>query len=216
MMANSQQLRCHTKEYGSSWIFEPCLTWANVLRRVQRSVFSLVTGSCGALGGRARDHSSTPPGSASRAIVHRRGRRHWHAGHHQLHRLGALHRPPPTRSTTASRARGSSTSPGPRSLAGPRRMTEAAHNPVSGNPASAESARRQTPARGRCHSTGGVGGPDPGRRPVAVALPPSPPTLSPAAATVLLRILTNAAKRQEANADPDGSPVPVQSTTSEG
>jgi predicted ATP-dependent serine protease len=31
-----------TKEYGSSWIFERCLTWANVLQRVQRSAFSLV------------------------------------------------------------------------------------------------------------------------------------------------------------------------------
>jgi hypothetical protein len=31
-----------TKEYGSSWIFELCLTWANALRRVQRSAFSLV------------------------------------------------------------------------------------------------------------------------------------------------------------------------------
>jgi hypothetical protein len=31
-----------TKEYGSSWIFELCLTWANGLQRVQRSVFSLV------------------------------------------------------------------------------------------------------------------------------------------------------------------------------
>jgi hypothetical protein len=30
-----------TKEYGSSWIFERCLTWANVLQRVQRSAFSL-------------------------------------------------------------------------------------------------------------------------------------------------------------------------------
>jgi hypothetical protein len=31
-----------TKEYGSSWIFEPCLTWANALRRVQHPGFSLV------------------------------------------------------------------------------------------------------------------------------------------------------------------------------
>jgi len=31
-----------TKEYGSSWIFELRLTWANALRRVQRSVFALV------------------------------------------------------------------------------------------------------------------------------------------------------------------------------
>jgi hypothetical protein len=31
-----------TKEYGSSWIFEPCLTCANTLRRVQCSAFSLV------------------------------------------------------------------------------------------------------------------------------------------------------------------------------
>src|SRR5512132_3582146 len=30
------------KEYGSSWIFEPCLTWANALRRVQHPGFSLV------------------------------------------------------------------------------------------------------------------------------------------------------------------------------
>jgi uncharacterized protein YjbI with pentapeptide repeats len=33
-----------TKEYGSSWIFRPCLTCANALRRVQHSAFSLVTG----------------------------------------------------------------------------------------------------------------------------------------------------------------------------
>jgi hypothetical protein len=33
--------RPYTKEYGSSWIFELCLTWANVLQRVQRSAFSL-------------------------------------------------------------------------------------------------------------------------------------------------------------------------------
>jgi hypothetical protein len=32
-----------TKEHGSSWIFERFLTWANALRRVQCSVFSLVT-----------------------------------------------------------------------------------------------------------------------------------------------------------------------------
>jgi hypothetical protein len=31
-----------TKEYGSSWIFEPCLTWANAIRRVQHPGFSLV------------------------------------------------------------------------------------------------------------------------------------------------------------------------------
>jgi hypothetical protein len=31
-----------TKEYGSSWIFKLCLTWANALQRVQRSAFSLV------------------------------------------------------------------------------------------------------------------------------------------------------------------------------
>jgi hypothetical protein len=31
-----------TKEYGSSWILERYLTWANALRRVQCSVFSLV------------------------------------------------------------------------------------------------------------------------------------------------------------------------------
>src|SRR5215218_8652855 len=31
-----------TKEYGSSWIFELCLIWANALQRVQRSAFSLV------------------------------------------------------------------------------------------------------------------------------------------------------------------------------
>src|SRR4029450_8704737 len=30
-----------TKEYGSSWIFEPCLTWANALQLVQHSGFSL-------------------------------------------------------------------------------------------------------------------------------------------------------------------------------
>jgi hypothetical protein len=35
-------MRAHTKEYGSSWIFEPCLTWANALRRVQHPGFSLV------------------------------------------------------------------------------------------------------------------------------------------------------------------------------
>jgi hypothetical protein len=32
-----------TKEYGSSWIFERYLTWANALRRVHCSVFSLVS-----------------------------------------------------------------------------------------------------------------------------------------------------------------------------
>src|SRR5215217_7903632 len=31
-----------TKGNGSSWIFEPRLTWANVLRRVQQPAFSLV------------------------------------------------------------------------------------------------------------------------------------------------------------------------------
>ena len=31
-----------TKGYGSSWIFEPRLTWANARQRVQRSAFSLV------------------------------------------------------------------------------------------------------------------------------------------------------------------------------
>jgi hypothetical protein len=30
-----------TKENGSSWIFELCLTWANALQPVQRSAFSL-------------------------------------------------------------------------------------------------------------------------------------------------------------------------------
>jgi hypothetical protein len=30
-----------TKENRSSWIFEPCLTWANAIQRVQRSAFSL-------------------------------------------------------------------------------------------------------------------------------------------------------------------------------
>jgi len=35
-----------TKEYGSSWIFEPCLTWANALRRVQHPGFSLVSPGC--------------------------------------------------------------------------------------------------------------------------------------------------------------------------
>jgi hypothetical protein len=39
----SDELR-DTKENGSSWIFEPCLTWANALQRVQRSAFSLVCG----------------------------------------------------------------------------------------------------------------------------------------------------------------------------
>ena len=38
-----------TKEYGSSWIFEPCLTWANALRRVQHPGFSLVGGGRAAL-----------------------------------------------------------------------------------------------------------------------------------------------------------------------
>jgi hypothetical protein len=32
-----------TKEYGSSWIFEPSLTCSNALRRVQHPGFSLVT-----------------------------------------------------------------------------------------------------------------------------------------------------------------------------
>ena len=32
-----------TKGNGSSWIFEPCLTWANVLQRVQQPAFSLVS-----------------------------------------------------------------------------------------------------------------------------------------------------------------------------
>jgi hypothetical protein len=31
-----------TKENGSSWIFEPFLTWANAVQRVQCSAFSLV------------------------------------------------------------------------------------------------------------------------------------------------------------------------------
>ena len=31
-----------TKEYGSSWIFEPSLTCSNALRRVQHPGFSLV------------------------------------------------------------------------------------------------------------------------------------------------------------------------------
>jgi hypothetical protein len=30
-----------TKENESSWIFEPCLTWSNVLRRVQHPGFAL-------------------------------------------------------------------------------------------------------------------------------------------------------------------------------
>jgi hypothetical protein len=34
-----------TKEYRSSWIFEPCLTCANAIRRVQHPGFSL--GNCG-------------------------------------------------------------------------------------------------------------------------------------------------------------------------
>ena len=34
--------RILTKEYGSSWIFELDLTWANALRRVQHPAFSLV------------------------------------------------------------------------------------------------------------------------------------------------------------------------------
>jgi hypothetical protein len=37
------RLRALTKEYESSWIFEPCLTCANALRRVQNPGFSLVT-----------------------------------------------------------------------------------------------------------------------------------------------------------------------------
>ena len=45
----SRVLRCHhkralTKGYGSRWIFEPRLTCANALRRVQYPAFSLVTG----------------------------------------------------------------------------------------------------------------------------------------------------------------------------
>jgi hypothetical protein len=38
-----QECGVDTKEYGSSWIFEPCLTWANALRRVQHPGFSLVS-----------------------------------------------------------------------------------------------------------------------------------------------------------------------------
>jgi hypothetical protein len=34
---------CATKGNGSSWIFEPCLTWANALQRVQHPAFALVT-----------------------------------------------------------------------------------------------------------------------------------------------------------------------------
>ena len=34
-----------TKGNGSSWIFEPCLTCANALQRVQHPAFALVTGS---------------------------------------------------------------------------------------------------------------------------------------------------------------------------
>jgi hypothetical protein len=37
-----------TKGYGSSWIFELRLTWANALQLVQRSAFSLVTPLIGA------------------------------------------------------------------------------------------------------------------------------------------------------------------------
>ena len=33
-----------TKGYGSNWIFGPCLTCANALRRVQHPAFSLVCG----------------------------------------------------------------------------------------------------------------------------------------------------------------------------
>jgi hypothetical protein len=36
-----------TKEYGSSWIFELGLTWANALRRVQHSAFVLGNWSAG-------------------------------------------------------------------------------------------------------------------------------------------------------------------------
>ena len=35
-------MRAVTKENGSSWIFDPCLTCANALRRVQHPAFSLV------------------------------------------------------------------------------------------------------------------------------------------------------------------------------
>src|SRR5215218_9087045 len=31
----------YTKGNGSSWIFEPCLTWANALQRVQHPAFAL-------------------------------------------------------------------------------------------------------------------------------------------------------------------------------
>jgi hypothetical protein len=34
-----------TKKYGSSWIFEPCLTCANTLRLVQHPGFSLGSSS---------------------------------------------------------------------------------------------------------------------------------------------------------------------------
>jgi hypothetical protein len=37
------EVRCLTKEYESSWIFERCLTCANALRRVQHPGFSLVS-----------------------------------------------------------------------------------------------------------------------------------------------------------------------------
>jgi hypothetical protein len=73
--ARTEGQRALNSYNGSSWIFEPCLTWANALQRVQRSAFSLVsvlfTSSC------RRSPTSTSRGQA--AAMHgqlgREGRR---------------------------------------------------------------------------------------------------------------------------------------------
>jgi hypothetical protein len=49
------QAHAATKENGSSWIFEPLLTWANALRRVQSSGFALGNPRAAAMEG-------SPPG----------------------------------------------------------------------------------------------------------------------------------------------------------
>jgi hypothetical protein len=48
--ALAERLGSITKEYGSSWILERYLTWANALRRVQCSVFSLGNATAAELG----------------------------------------------------------------------------------------------------------------------------------------------------------------------
>jgi hypothetical protein len=55
-----------TKEYGSSWIFEPCLTWSNALRRVQHPGFSLVAHSSRLVSQPCAAGRGRPPEAAAR------------------------------------------------------------------------------------------------------------------------------------------------------